>query len=158
MQNTLLKKKTINKFGTHYLLGKGKDGQFYYLEKESWDCGWYWGFGYIHSFSNNRQPEKSKDLRSHTHFDSLFLKDKIFDSFKDFFEETTLNNEEIWKLLDLMQSAYTLKETAALLSYGYSHFTSKARMDLLANEEMRDKVNKEFFPAIFEEIRKLLTE
>jgi len=157
MQNTL-NKKTINKFGTHYLLGKGKDGQYYYLEKESRNCGWYWGFGYIHSYTNNRQPERSKDIAMHTHFDSLFLKTNIFYSFKEFFVETTLNDNEIWQLLDLMQSAYTLRKTAELFYIGGSHITSKAKMELLENQELYNKINKELLPAIFEKIKEILME
>lgn len=40
----LLAKKTINKFGKHYLLGINKEGKHIWLEEPSWDCGWYWGF------------------------------------------------------------------------------------------------------------------
>ena len=42
-----------------------------YLSKHSWDCGWYWGFGYI------------GNSRLHMHIDSLIGTesnvDKIFD-------------------------------------------------------------------------------
>lgn len=30
-----MEKKVINKFGTHYLLGRDKQGQYVWLEKES---------------------------------------------------------------------------------------------------------------------------
>ena len=71
-----MKKKIINKFGKHFLLGINHDGEYVWLEKESWDCGWYWGFGYLHTYSNNRCPERSRDLNSHFHFDSTFLNKK----------------------------------------------------------------------------------
>ena len=42
-----------------------------YLSKHSWDCGWYWGFGYI------------GNSRLHMHIDSLingeYDVNKIFD-------------------------------------------------------------------------------
>src|SRR5687767_15009990 len=67
-----------------------------YLEKHKWDCGWYWGFGYI----GNRAW--------HTHFDSLFLNgadtsvDKLF--IKSKFTQT-----EWWELRDMFIQAYALK-------------------------------------------------
>ena len=29
------------------LLRSRKEGERVYLSKHSWDCGWYWGFGYV---------------------------------------------------------------------------------------------------------------
>ena len=57
-----MKKQVINKFGTHYLLGRTYSGQKVWLQKESWDCGWYWGFGYLHEFTNNEYPELARDI------------------------------------------------------------------------------------------------
>lgn len=34
-----------------YLLGEDKCGDRYWLEEPFWDCGWYWGFGYIETYS-----------------------------------------------------------------------------------------------------------
>lgn len=66
-----MKKKQVNKFGEHRLLFK-QDGIKHYLQKHSWDCGWYWGKGYITTYTNERQPIKSKDISSHSHLDSLW--------------------------------------------------------------------------------------
>ena len=50
----MLKKKIVHAFGdAYYLLGKDEDGVKWYLRKPTWDCGWYWGFGYLDSFTNN---------------------------------------------------------------------------------------------------------
>ena len=89
-----LKKKTINKFGKHYLLGVNKDGKHVYLEEPSWDCGWYWGFGYLHGYTNDKAPELSRDISFHTHFDSMFLGGRkcAYDEFKDYFEDTVLKS------------------------------------------------------------------
>lgn len=156
-----MKKKTIKVFGnTYYLLGKDKDGINYWLEKESWDCGWYWGFGYVQTFTNNAQPTRSKDINSHTHFDSLFMNKNecIRDAFKNFFKETTLTDNEIWELTDYMKTAYTLKEVAELFKHGYSHQTERAKIDDLENNEQYDLVNKKWLPEVFKRIEKIMTE
>lgn len=154
-----MKKKQINKFGTHYLLGINHDGEYVWLEKESCDCGWYWGFGYLHTYTNNKQPERSKDISSHFHFDSTFLnKNKSSrDTFKEYFKETVLTDSEIYELCDYMKTFYTLKSVAELFKHGYSWQTEKAKIEDLKSEEQRDLVNKVWLPEVFKRIEELLT-
>lgn len=142
-----------------YLLGKDHEGINYWLEEPSWDCDWYYGFGYIESYTNNRCPEKSRDIQSHQHFDSLFLKGPkdAFTMFKDFFKETVLTDSEIYLLVDYMMSAYTLRKTSDLLHQGCSWQTERAKLDEVKQPEMYNKINKEMLPAIFKEIDKLLS-
>ena len=45
MTNTLTVKTEI-KWTEKIALGK-VDGNTIYLSSPSWDCGWYWGFGYL---------------------------------------------------------------------------------------------------------------
>ena len=157
-----MEKKVINWHGKKfYLLGKDKEGEKYWLQAPSWDCGWYWGFGYIEVLSNKKKPELSKDIKLHTHFDSLFLNDKSVyakDLFDSFFVETTLEGNEVYQLIDYMMSFYNLKNTAAILSCGDSHQTEKAKIDVLKNEDLANYINKTLLPAIFERIDKLLGE
>ena len=154
-----MEKKIINKFGKHYLLGINKDGEYVWLEKESWDCGWYWGFGYLHTFTNNRQPERSKDLSSHFHFDTTFLKgpDCCFEMFKNYFKETVLTKEEIWELCDYMKTFYSLKEVAELFKHGYSRQTERAKVEKIQSETQYDLVNKVWLPEVFKRVETLLT-
>ena len=154
-----MKKKIINKFGKHYLLGINKDGEYVYLEEPSWDCGWYWGFGYLHTYTNNKQPERSRDISSHFHFDSTFLngRESSRDMFKKYFKSTVLTDNEIWELVDYMKTFYTLKSVAELFKNGYSHQTERAKLESLKSEEQRDLINKSWLPEVFDRIRVLLT-
>jgi hypothetical protein len=154
-----MEKRIINKFGKHFLLGINKDGEYVWLEKESWDCGWYWGFGYLHTFTNNRQPERSKDLSAHFHFDSTFLNgpDCCHNMFKNYFKETVLTDNEIWELCDYMKTFYTLKSVAELFKCGYSHQTERAKLEKVQSETQYDLVNKVWLPEVFKRIETLLT-
>ena len=154
-----MKKKVINKFGTHYLLGRDKQGQYVWLEKESWDCGWYWGFGYLHTFTNNEHPTYSKDIASHTHFKSVFMKSPVFTkkAFEEYFEETTLTEDEMRILCDYMETYYILKDAAGLFHHGYSWQTSKASIDGLKSEELEAHINKVLLPELFKRIEELLS-
>ena len=154
-QTTIAFKKKI------YLLGVDAEGTKYWLEAPSWDCGWYWGFGYVETYTNNNCPSKAADINSHQHFDSLFLNDSkvsAFDAFKEFFKETTLSEKEIWLLIDYMYSFYALKSAAGILGMGYSHMTEKAKLSEVQSTEMSKEINEKILPAIFKQIDILLSD
>ena len=142
----------------YYLLGKRKEDDYIiYLEKPSWDCDWYWGFGYIKAY----KTKNHYDYEEHTNFDSLFLKKNIYDSFIEYFSETTLSNKEIWILLGYMKEFYILQEYAELLQYG-NYITSKAinildKKNKAKNLEEYKRINTILLPELFDKIDKLLT-
>ena len=154
-----MKKKTVKVFGeTSYLLGRGKDGDMYYLVEPKFDCGWYWGMGYIHSYTNQRQPERSRDIQMHTHFDSMFFREHDgHTNFKEKFVETPLADKEIWTLMELMKSAYTLREMADMCYRGGAHYTTNPCKELLQDWNEYNRINDVLLPAIFEQVRNLLT-
>ena len=156
-----MKKKVDFAFGKKiYLLGTDKYGRRRWLEAPSWDCGWYWGFGYIESYTNNLCPSKSRDIACHTHFCSLFLnypQCNGLDTFKEFFSETVLTDEEIWKLLELMKTFYILCESSGLFHRGGAHYTTNSCYNVIKNDEIYNKINREMMPALFKEIEKLLS-
>ena len=154
-----MEKKKSHAFGKDiYLLGRDVHGTNYWLEKASWDCGWYWGFGYVETYTNNRIPGKSKDISSHQHFNGLFfnLNKLSYDVFKEFFVETPLSNDEIWELLELMRSFYTAREYADMLHVGGSHFTTNPCKEIIQDLGEYDRINKVVIPAICEAVYDLL--
>jgi hypothetical protein len=124
------------------LLGRMKsDSELYaggencYLNKHEWDCGWYWGFGYL------------GNKNCHFHFDSLLYNVKIegknvqWPLATDLFSYTEITDKEWWVIRDLFTQAYALKKCAEVYRYG-GHNTHLAGVtDIIKNEEMEDKVN-----------------
>lgn len=156
-----MKKQVKEAFGKKvYLLGADKEGTYYWLEEASWDCDWYWGFGYVETYTNNKCPEESRDIESHQHFDGLFLKGPKMckDMFDEFFNETPLNDGEKWKLLELMKTIYTLKEYSEVVYRGGSNITSNPLMEVIKSEEEYNRINKTVLPQLFEEVYKILGE
>ena len=79
-------KKQSKAFGKDiYLLGEDQDGTKYWLEAPHFDCGWYWGFGYIETYTNNRRPDLAKDIASHQHIDGLLGQQYTYDYAKQCF-------------------------------------------------------------------------
>lgn len=158
-----MEKKTIKFHGREaYLLGRDKEGINYYLQRESWDCDWYWGFGYVETYMNNEHPERSRDIESHQHFDSLFFNNRkmCYDLFNEFFVETPFTDKEIWLLLEYMKTAYSLINAAGLFYIGGSHITTGLSKvsDIITRPDLNDEINKKMLPVLFEAIREIVAE
>lgn len=159
-----MKKRTTTAFGKKiYLLAEDKDGTKYWLEAPSWDCRWYWGFGYIETYTNNEKPAIARDIQSHQHWDGFITGPREKGGYihhinenPDFFK-TTLTEKESWEMAELMKSFYTLEEAAAFFGRGGSHITTSPISESLTNKEITEKINTEYLPAIFKEIDRLLT-
>jgi hypothetical protein len=129
MKKEILEKRTSHAFNKDiYLLGRDKDSVNYWLEAPSWDCNWYWGFGYVETYTNNNNPENARDINSHTHIDSSFMGQmekydsekgcyvksefihNIFDS--PTLHKTTFTESEGWQLSELFKQFYLLNKMA----------------------------------------------
>lgn len=144
-----------------YLLGIDKDECYVWLETPSWDCGWYWGFGYIERYTNNKNPQNAKDISSHSHFNSELVGKQeqgycyhINDE-NSIFKATTLTDKESWELSELMQSFYTLKKTAEFFKNGKSN-TSETSLNF-KDDLIYNMINKEILPEIFKRIDEILS-
>ena len=117
------------------------DGQDIYLSPPSWDCGWYWGWGYL----GNRN--------CHYHLDTL---DKRID-FKTaidnhFGSSYIVSIEERWKVSELFKSFYALKEIAKVYNRGGVHLNDNPCKELIKNKKEVKRINQVLLPAIFKEV------
>lgn len=154
-----MEKKTDVAFGKRcFLLGADKEGIWHWLEAGKWDCDWYWGFGYVETYTNNKHPGLSRDISSHQHFDRLFFNGPShgYDNFKSFFLETPLSDKEIWKLCELMKSFYVAREYSDMIHRGGAHYTANPVADKIKNEDEYKRINECVIPAIMAEVYKIL--
>jgi len=155
-KNTLAKQESRAFGKAVYLLGCDEDGIRYWLSAPSWDCNWYWGFGYVSTYIRNSVPDCAKDLDSHQHIDSSFLDtSNLYDSSK--FASTVFDEKTGWILSELFNEFYILKKTAELYHMGGAHITTSPLQDLLKNPEQENHINKVLIPAITAKIIELLT-
>jgi hypothetical protein len=161
-----MKKQVARAFGKKiYLLGRDKDGYNVYLEAPSWDCGWYWSFGYIKRCTCGSSPGTTLDICSHTHWDSSIV--GRLDGQSDYvhhvngnnnFVSTVLNDRESWQLSELMSGYYILETAAEFFHHGGANITNiSAISDRLVDHDLEDRINKVLLPVIFAEIDKLLS-
>jgi hypothetical protein len=104
----------------YMLLGVRSDKKKVWMEQASFDCDWYFGFGYLEVMNHPRT-----DINEHYHFESFYQKNKnAFDAFKEAFVCSTVTEKELWVLCDLMKTFYTLKDVSELYHNGNSHYTT----------------------------------
>lgn len=148
-----------------YLLGRDKDGYNVYMEAPTWNCDWYWSLGYIERYTNKTNPEKAKDVESHTHWENGLVGYQGDDDYfvhhlnenKDFVM-TTLTEEESWELAELMETCYTLRKSAEIFGKGGSHIANSVEESLIVQDNaIADRINKVVLPALFKLIAQLLT-
>lgn len=124
-------------------LGK-LDGKRVWLPPPSWDCGWYWGYGYI----QNRQLG--------TCFKRLEPADNLYIAIQKRFDGTfTLQGDKLWTFCELMVTFYALKEIVEVYDRGGSHYASNPLADIIINHEEVKRINETLLPKIFIEIDKL---
>lgn len=140
-----------------YLLGAGEDGTYYWLEAASWDCGWYWGFGYIETYTNNKNPSIARDIQSHEHADK-FMSEFFteWNGSKPRLTQRTFTEAEGWELCELFKQYYILKETAEYFGRGKAHVANTQIADY-KKPELVKKINEVRMPAIFNRIYEILT-
>jgi hypothetical protein len=117
-----------------------------FLSPPSWDCGWYWGFGYL------------GNKNCHYHLDGLSKECNLFDGIKKHFGDSFIIKDEkdIWTFAELIQTFYHLKESAEVFGRGGSHYTTNPCKDIIINKEIVATINNIVIPAIFEQIYKIL--
>jgi len=163
-----MNKRTEKAFGNKiFLLGKDDQGTLYWLESPSWDCDWYWGFGYIETYTNNKHPEIAKDISSHQHWDGFITgfkdeKNNYVHHLNDKgsnLVETTVSEKESWMLAELMKEFYQLRTTAELFGRGSAHISDPGDeiRELLIDKELVTKINEVLIPAITAKVMEILT-
>ena len=147
-----------------YLLGEDVDGIKYWLEAPSWDCNWYWGFGYVETYTNNKHPEMSKDIESHQHIDSSFLgegnaKDggychNIYDS--KLLHKKTFTESEGWELSELFKCFYLLQKYADFKKHGHVNISPSNTTKNMKDLKEWNSINQKDIPIITTRILEIL--
>lgn len=152
-------RKEINKaFGKKvYLLGMDKDAIKYWLEEPKWDCGWYWGFGYIETYTNNSSPSTSRDINSHHHANEFLGKWWYkWNNSEPILLDTTFNEKEGWELCELFEQFYFLQKAAEMFKDGKAHCTNTT-IPLWKDEVKVKEINETLIPNVTKRIIEILT-
>jgi len=105
-------------------------GETIVIKKHSFDCGWYWGFGYI----------GNRNLHCHS---SIFTNELLWHDAKDVFEKSIFeNNKDFWIFKDLLAQAYALQKASEVYRHG-GFITSGAITEIIKNKDKENAINKD---------------
>lgn len=153
-----MKKRISKAFGKKvYLLGADEEGILYWLKEPSWDCGWYWGFGYIETYTNNNHPNRSLDINSHQHAENFMSKwFTEWNGSKPILKETVFNEKEGWELSELFEQFYFLQKAAEFFNMGKTNVantTINKWKDVIKVAE----INNKLIPMVTDRVLEILT-
>ena len=145
-------------FKKKYLLGY-INNESIYLSPPSWDCNWYWGFGYLgnknchyHVDSLTKQ-ELYNDEKNIWEYKFYNLKDGLDKHFGDTY---IIKESQRWEFAELMQTFYNLKNTAEVLGRGGSYLTDNPCREIIINNEEVKRINEIVLPSIFDKLYLIL--
>ena len=145
----------------YYLLGKTANDTKVWLEAPEYNCcGWHTRFGQVCTFTGRGIPETAKDMASFSHFNLMFLEGDIFNSYKMLLcGGVTLEDKEIWTLLELFKEAYILEEYYEMMYIQGAHISKIPEdiKDKVLNTSEMNRIENEALPAILKKIESLLT-
>lgn len=117
-----------------------------FLTKPSWDCGLYWGFGFL----GNKNCHYH--LSGYDKGRNIYMHDALLNDYK-------LNNSiqnNLWEFCELVKTAYTLKDTAEVLGRGGSHYTTNPCSEIIKNPAEVERINNIVLPSIFNKIAEII--
>ena len=140
----------------NFFLGLNKNGDKMWLVEPSWDCGWYWGVGYIKTYRQNWKPSKARDILCSTHFDYVFPSSDIF---IDEFNDTPFTRNEKWKIYEYMKELYILRQYSDMMYNGGAHITTGSnalKEEQENNIKEYNRINNILIPNVWKELEAIL--
>ena len=121
------------------------DGKGIFLTKPTWDCSWYWGFGYLGNRNEHFHLSSYANGRNINMYDALTTDYDLNPKIK----------AKLWDFCELVKTAYVLKETAEVLGRGGSHYTKNVCASIIKNTDEVKRINEIVLPAIFEKLNNI---
>ncbi len=149
---------TTTKFDKKIRLGI-VDGENIYLSPPSWDCGWYWGFGYLGNKDCHYHVDGLKKIETYNHEKKVFKYEfvDLHEGFiRHFGKSFIVRPSQTWEFAELFATFYHLKNTAEVLHTGGAHLTTNPCAYIIKNPDELKRINEIVLPKIFEAIYKIL--
>ena len=151
--------KNINGNAKTFFGTRKSDNTRIQISKPSWDCDWYWGFGYLgnrnehyHLDSYQSEDIHLTDDKGKFHMFTQKRNINMYDALLEDYDLAPNIKKHLWTFCELVLTAYALKDTAETLGRGGSHMTSNPCASIIKNTAEVKRINEICLPAIFEQL------
>lgn len=119
----------MEQYPENVLMGKGDfdDRASVSLRRPSFDCDWYWGFGYL---GNRNCHYHLSGIGKH---ENINFRDALVKHFGDTF--AIKDERKLWQFAEVVLTIYKLKDMADLIHLGGSHMTTNPCADSLTGKQ-----------------------
>lgn len=130
-----------------------------FIKRPSFECGWYWGFGYLERWNGRKG-----DIDFHSHIDHEFGTNKDgrrvnwYEGMQELLDQgdVFVDDHDRWKFLEIVKTIYNLKMTAEVLGRGGSHYASNPLADEIKHHNEVRRINNYLIPKLIDEMYKVL--
>jgi hypothetical protein len=135
MGGTQAMRKTTRHGDELALLGKTKEGDKVYLKKAEYACDWYFSFGVLEIYEENKAKPSTI-----THWNSYFTGNSHVEpsDIKDKLVETPFEDETLWIICDWMKTCYALKQVSGIYDRGNSHLSRRTHGEIQDEDKKRE--------------------
>lgn len=128
---------------SHYLGKRKEDRKRVYIIAPTWDCNWYWSFGYLRATGERFHLRK-------------YVNGSWIDTLeRDYNLNVKLRDDKLWKFYELATTAYRLKEAAEILGWGCSNVTENPLAEVIKNQAEVNRINQIVLPQVFDAINEI---
>lgn len=117
-----------------------KTGESIYFYKPTWDCDWYWGFGYLGNKNQHYHLSDYANGRNINMYDALIGDYDLNENIK----------KNLWKFCEVAKTIYTLITTAEVLGRGSSNYTHNPFEALIQNKAEVERINEVVLPQMIQ--------
>lgn len=119
-----------------------------YISKPTWDCDWYWSFGYLGNKNCHYHLSGYSRGRNINMYEALLADYKLKPAIK----------ENILAFCELSKTIYALKESAELFGRGGMHYTKNPFAADIKNVDFTKHINDVLLPKVIQGLWDLVNE
>jgi hypothetical protein len=145
-------------------IGTDSNGETIFMDKPTFDCEWYWSFGYLGNKNMHYHLEayQSKDRHFTTdkgEFVCLTEKRNLCmrDCLEADYDLVDSVKDNLWQFCELALTIYALKKTAEVLGRGGSHMTTNPCKEVIKNAEEVKRLNEVVIPELCQTLWDLIS-
>ena len=115
-------------------------GAAIYITKPSFDCDWYWSFGYLGNRNCHYHLSGYKNGRNICMHDALLEDYDLAEHIKD----------DLWSFCEQAKTIYTLIEAAKVFHIGGAHQSKNPCADIIKAHSHDNEINEKLLPILLQ--------